>query len=195
MLKGRNWAFVVYPESLPTNWKDIVIETGLPMAFSPLHDKDTDPTGETKKAHYHVICYYESGPTTKKAVKENVADKLNGTIPIKLESMKGMYRYHLHLDNPEKYQYSDSDRIFFNGFDINKVEELTYTEIKQMLKDIQDLIRKESITEYSDLLDILKDNELDNLWKVASDHTILLNTYIRSRRYKTIKEKNIDLKK
>lgn len=195
MLKGRNWAFVVYPESLPENWRDIIVETGLPMAFSPLHDKDIDPTGEVKKAHYHVICYYESGPTTKKAVKENVTDKLNGTIPIKLESMKGMYRYHLHLDNPEKYQYNDSDRIFFNGFDINKVEELTYTEVKQLLKNIQELIRKESITEYSDLLDILKDNELDNLWKVASDHTILLNTYIRSRRYKTIKEKNIDLKK
>ena len=34
-IKGRNWAFVVYPESLPANWEEIITETGLPMAFSP----------------------------------------------------------------------------------------------------------------------------------------------------------------
>lgn len=57
VVKGRNWAFLVYPESLPSNWEDIITETGLPMAFSPLHDKDVNPNGEEKKPHYHVICY------------------------------------------------------------------------------------------------------------------------------------------
>lgn len=183
-LKGRNWAFVVYPESLPSNWEEIIVETGLPMAFSPLHDQDVNPTGESKKAHYHVICYYENA-TTSRAVKENVTDKLNGTIPIKLESMTGMYRYHLHLDNPEKYQYSDKDRKFFNGFDVNKVDSLTYTEISKLLQEIQSIIRTKSILEYSDLLDLLLDNDLFNLWDVARNHTLLLNTYISSRRYKT----------
>lgn len=186
--KGRNWAFVVYPESLPVNWQDIVIETGLPMAFSPLHDQDVNPTGEIKKAHYHVICYYENA-TTDKAVKENVTDKLNATIPIKLESMVGMYRYHLHLDNPEKYQYDDRYRQFFNGFDVNKVDSLTYTEISKLLKEIQSFIRDNLILEYSDLLDTLLDNELYTLWDVARNHTLLLNTYINSRRYKTKQEK------
>lgn len=183
-IKGRNWAFVVYPESLPNNWEEIITETGLPMCFSPLHDKDLNPTGEPKKPHFHVICYYEN-PTTSRAVKEYVTDRLNGTIPIKLESMVGMYRYHLHLDNPEKYQYSDKDRKFFNGFDVNKVDSLTYTEISKLLIEIQLFIRKEKIIEYSDLLDILLDNELFNMWEVAKNHTLLLNTYITSRRYKT----------
>lgn len=183
-LKGRNWAFVVYPESLPSNWEEIITETGLPMAFSPLHDKDTNPTGESKKEHYHVICYYENA-TTSRAVKENVTDKLNGTIPIKLESMTGMYRYHLHLDNPEKYQYDDRDRKFFNGFDVNKVDSLTYTEISKLLQQIQSIIRDNSIMEYADLLDLLLDGDLFNLWDVARNHTLLLNTYISSRRYKT----------
>lgn len=184
MLKGRNWAFVVYPESLPKNYEEIIVETGLPMAFSPLHDHDLNPTGEPKKPHYHVICYYEN-PTTSKAVKENVSDKLNGTIPIKLESMKGMYRYHIHLDNPEKYQYSDTDRKFYNGFDCHKIDDLTYTEVSKILQQIQYMISQESITEYSDLLDILLDNEMFTLWDVARNHTLLLNTYIRSRRFKT----------
>lgn len=190
-IKGRNWAFVVYPDSLPTNYEEIITETGLPMAWSPLHDSDLNPTGEPKKAHFHVICYYEN-PTTQKSVIENVTSKLNGTIPIKLESMKGMYRYHIHKDNPEKFQYNDSDRTFYNGFDVSKVDSLTYYEISKMLLNIQDFIVKNHIIEYSDLLDILKDNELFELWDVARNHTLLLNTYISSRRYKSLQEKNVD---
>lgn len=187
--KGRNWAFVVYPESLPANWEDIIYDTGLPMAFSPLHDMDLDPTGEPKKPHYHVICYYDNS-TTYESVKENVTDKLNGSFPIKLESMRGMYRYHLHLDNPDKFQYKDSDRKFYNGFDVHRVGDYTYTEIATMLKQIQHFVIENKITEYSDLLDILLDNEMYSLWDVARNHTLLLNTYITSRRYKTSLEKN-----
>lgn len=187
MTKGRNWAFVVYPESLPDNWQDIIQETGLPMAFSPLHDKDINPTGEIKKPHYHVICYYEN-TTTQKNVKENVTDRLNGTIPIKLESMVGMYRYHLHLDNPEKFQYDDRQRMFFNGFDVNKVDALTYTEIGKLLIEIQQLIRNDHITEYADLLDILLDSEAYNMLDVARNNTMMLNAYIKSRRCKTVLE-------
>ena len=74
--KGRAWAFVMYPESMPTNFYELLEQTGLPFAISPLHDKDLDPTGEPKKPHYHVMCYYEN-TTTKKNVKENVCDFSN----------------------------------------------------------------------------------------------------------------------
>ena len=172
-VKGRNWAFVVYPESLPKNYEEIIIDTGLPMAFSPLHDKDINPTGEPKKPHYHVICYYEN-PTTSKSVKENVCDKLNGTIPIKLESMVGMYRYHIHLDNPEKYQYDDKDRKFYNGFDTNKVDSMTFFEVDKTLRDLQTFIENNNIYEYYDLCKILKDNEMFQSWTIARTQTIFL---------------------
>ena len=133
-IKGRNWAFVMYPDSMPIDWYERLEMTGLPFAISPLHDKDLDPTGEEKKPHYHVICYYEN-TTTLKNVKENVCSLVNGTLPIKLESLKGMYRYHIHLDNPEKYQYNDSERIFINGFDVKKIDSLTYYDFQQHLKD------------------------------------------------------------
>lgn len=185
-IKGRNWAFVMYPESMPENWREILFEIGLPCAISPLHDKDTNPDGTPKKPHYHVICYYENA-TTFKAVKEFVTDKLNATIPIKLESMRGMYRYHLHLDNPEKYQYDDRNRELLNGFDSNKVDSLTYTEISKILREIQIFIKDNDIAEYSDLLDLLIECHSYNMWDVAMNHTLLLNTYITSRRNK-IKE-------
>lgn len=181
--KGRNWAFVAYPESMPKNWFEILQKTGLPICVSPLHDKDVNPDGTTKKEHYHFICYYEN-TTTAKNVKENVCDLINATIPIKLESMVGMYRYHLHLDNPEKYQYDDRYRTFINGFDVNKVNSLTFTEIKKIILEIQTFIDDNDIIEYYDLLKILKDSELMQMWEVAYTHTIFFNTYISSKRNK-----------
>ena len=179
--KGRNWAFVAYPESMPENWFEILQETGLPIAVSPLHDKDTNPDGTIKKPHYHMICYYEN-TTTFKNVKENVCDLIKATIPIKLESMVGMYRYHLHLDNPEKYQYDDRNRTFINGFDVNKVNALTKTEIDKIVLELFSFIEDNEIYEYSDLLDILRKSDLINMFLVASSHTILFNTYFSSSR-------------
>lgn len=192
-MKGRNWAFVMYPDSMPENWFELLEGTGLPFAISPLHDKDINPTGEGKKPHYHVICQY-GNTTTQKNVKENVCSLVNGTIPIKLESIKGMYRYHLHLDNPEKYQYDDRDRKFINGFDVSSVEALTKTEIDKCLKEIQNLIDDNNIFEYYVLMKLLLDNDLYNLWSVASTKTIFLNTYLSSKR-NSLKEEHKSTKR
>lgn len=179
--KGRYWGFVGYPESLPSNWQDIIVESGLQCAVSPLHDNDVDPTGEIKKVHYHFIVMYD-GPTTKNKVEE-FCEKLNATIPIRLESIRGMYRYHIHLDNPEKYQYDDRDRLFFNGFDVASVSELTKTEVNKFKKEIINFIDDNDIYEYSSLLKLLLESDNNQLFDVASSHTILFNTYITSKRH------------
>jgi len=188
-ITGRTWAFVIYPESMPTDYEEIIQETGLPLAMSPLHDKDLDPTGDSKKPHYHCIVYYENA-TTFKNVKDNVCDRLNATIPIKLESMRGMYRYHIHLDNPEKYQYDDRDRKFYNGFDIDMANKLTKTEINKLIKEIHTFINENDIYEYIDLLDILKDNDLNNLYEIAINNTFLFKGMLDSKRNKLKDTKN-----
>lgn len=182
MKKGRIWASVGYPESLPTNWIEMLQETGLQIAISPLHDKDLDPNGEPKKAHYHIIFNYD-GPTTYNNVK-SLCDKLNMTIPIKLESLRGMYRYHIHIDNPDKYQYDDRDRTLLNGFDASSVNSLTKTEIDKLIVEILDFIEENNIIEYRDLL--LNLHDLPNMLSVACFHTILFNSYIKSKRHKGI---------
>ena len=180
---GRTWAFVIYPESIPKDYEEIILNTGLPMAVSPLHDKDIDPTGENKKPHYHVIIYYENA-TTYNNVKQNVTDKLNGTIPIKLESMRGMYRYHLHLDNPDKYQYDDRDRKFYNGFDIDMASKLTKTEVNKIIRQINDLVRTIKIYEYSDLIDTLDNSDSVQMLEIAQQYVSYFTSYLNSRRYK-----------
>ena len=181
-ITGRSWAFVMYPESMPENWQEIITELGLPMAISPLHDKDINPTGEQKKAHYHVICYYENS-TTYNNVKTNVCDRLNATIPQKLESIRGMFRYHIHLDNPEKYQYDDRDRQFFNGFDIDLANKLTRTETLKYLLQVYEYCDSNNISEYSVLVRCLKAQDMINLLDVITFNTLPVKTFLESKRY------------
>lgn len=185
-MKKRYWAFVLYPESAPDNWKEILQQTGLSICVSPLHDKDINPTGEPKKAHYHIILCY-SGPTTFKCVK-SITDSLNQPIPIALEQVRGYFRYLTHKDNPEKYQYNEKDITTINDFDIDNYNDLSVSQIKTIMIDIQKIIRDNDILEYCDLLDFLLDSELFSYLDVAQNHTILFNTYISSLRNK---KKNI----
>lgn len=186
-IKKRNWAFILYLDSAPQNWRDILQDTGCLIAISPYHDQDINADGTPKKAHYHIIITFD-GPTTYNSVK-SITDRVNATIPQPLEQIRGYYRYFTHMDNPEKFQYNSNDITTLNGFDINNYIEMSYTEVSKYLVQIQSLIREKHITEYSDLLDMLLDGDCKELWDVARNHTLLLDRYISSRRFKTKQEK------
>ena len=97
-IKKRNWAFILYLDSAPINWRDILQETGCMFAISPYHDKDINPDNTPKKPHYHIIMCYD-GPTSYNVVKR-ITDSVNATIPQPLEQIRGYYRYFTHTDNP-----------------------------------------------------------------------------------------------
>ena len=181
-VKKRNWAFVLYPESAPADWRETLRKTGLQCAVSPLHDKDLDPTGTPKKAHYHVISCY-SGPTSFNVVK-GLTDALNAPIPQALEQVRGYYRYLTHKDNPEKHQYSDSDITTLNGFSILDFVELSKSEVLTIKRSLQQLIRNADILEYSDFMDLLQDSDMQQEYDVASSNTFFFEKYISSRRNK-----------
>lgn len=181
--KKRNWAFVLYPESAPSDWIIQLQQTGLPCAISPLHDRDIDPNGKPKKAHYHVIVTYP-GPTTFNAVK-TLTDSLHQPIPQPLESVRGYYRYLTHEDNPDKAQYNNYDIQSLNGFDYRDFVELTKTEVNKLMRELQLLIVEADICEYSDLMDYLLaiGDEGADRYDVASSHTYFFDRYITSRRH------------
>lgn len=63
--KTRNWAFIVYDESVPEGWLDLLADTHLSAFISPRHDRDTDEDGTIKKPHFHVVIMAD-GPITQK---------------------------------------------------------------------------------------------------------------------------------
>ena len=187
-IKKRYWAMVLYPESAPCGWKDILQGKGIQCAISPLHDKDVNPDNTKKKAHYHIILAFE-GPTTYKNVC-TICEELNQPIPTPLESIRGYYRYFTHKDNPEKYQYNEQLICTINGFDISDYADLSSTEVLAILKRINTLIRDNDIREYCDLINLLQDNEDSylNYLDVATNHTFYINTYITSYRHKLLQK-------
>lgn len=188
-LKGRYWAFIVYPESAPSNWKDILSELGVVGAISPLHDKDINPDGTEKKPHFHVVIEFE-GPTTYSTVLENICNKVEATIPKRVVSLRGYYRYLTHMDNPEKAQYNEADIQKLGGFTLD----LTTTEITAIKVQIMEDITEKNIIEYSDLLDyyLYELGDMEKL-EVTSNHTYFFDKYIASRRNKQKESSNFGL--
>lgn len=182
-IKKRNWAFVLYPESMPRDWLDILRVSGLPIAISPLHDQDVNADGSPKKPHYHCIAVYGS-PTTFSNVK-TLTDRLNAPIPIALDQVRGYYRYFTHQDNPEKCQYDEKEIQHVNGFSILDFVELTKNEVNKIKRALLAIIREHQFTEYRTFMDyvdlFLSDNEFD----VASNHTFFFDKYLTSSRHST----------
>ena len=65
--RTRVWTFLVYPDSAPENWRDLLDEQHIEFIVSPLHDRDINPTGEPKKPHWHLMLTFEG----KKSYEQN----------------------------------------------------------------------------------------------------------------------------
>jgi hypothetical protein len=181
--KKRNWAFTMYPDSAPENWKELLQQTGLQCCVSPLHDIDVNADISQKKAHWHVILSY-SGPTSYSVVEKISVETFKGTIPQALEQIKGYHRYLTHKDNPEKAQYNECDIININGFSIRDYVELSKSEVTKLKMEITDYIEENDIREYQELLFGLRKDNLTDMWEVAANNTIFADAYCRSRRHK-----------
>lgn len=192
-VKKRNWWFVLYPESAPPDWRDRLRATGLPIAISPLHDKDVydngEQAGQPKKPHHHVILAYP-GPTTYSVVCKLVQGELGQPIPQPLEAIRGGYRYLSHADNPEKYQYDAKDIETLNGFNILDYVDMTAAEAVAMNKELVSLIIELSFADYCDFIEYLLFNGTDVQYEYAISHTMFFTAYLKSRwqREKAIRE-------
>lgn len=192
-VKKRNWWFVLYPESAPPDWRDRLRATGLPIAISPLHDKDVydngEQAGQPKKPHHHVILAYP-GPTTYSVVCKLVQGELGQPIPQPLEAIRGGYRYLSHADNPEKYQYDAKDIETLNGFNILDYVDMTAAEAVAMNKELVSLIMELGFADYCDFIEYLLFNGTDVQYEYAISHTLFFTAYLKSRwqREKAIRE-------
>nr|WP_015231147.1 replication protein [Mycoplasma cottewii]AFY63028.1 plasmid replication initiation protein [Mycoplasma cottewii] len=179
-IKKRFWTLLVYPDSAPIEWKDILIQNGVEF-FGALHDKDINPDGTLKKPHYHIVLVY-SGPTTFNNVK-TLCNTLNSPKPLPLDGVGGMWRYMTHKDNPEKYQYDDSIIFTGNGFDISNYKDLSKKEISIIKQSLLDLIDNELITEYSVFVRRVRQLGIAEAFDVAANNTIFFNNYIISFKF------------
>ncbi len=178
----RNWTFIVYPESAPENWVEILDELHVPWVESPLHDKDVDENGEISKAHWHIALFFN----TKKSYEQilEIAQSVNVKIVKRIDNAKGMIRYFLHLDNPEKYQYPKAEMKAHGGADIEKYLTASGGDHLKILAEIQEWIDETGCVELVELARYAVRERMDDWYPVvATKSTIYLNAYLRSNRH------------
>lgn len=176
--RTRNWTFVVYPESAPKNWRSLIDDNHVQWIESPLHDKDENPDGTKKKAHWHILVMYD-GVKSYAQVKD-LTDRLCSPIPKRCESTRGLVRYMIHLDNPEKFQYQKSEIVGHCGADVESFFEMSASSRLDKLKDISEFILDNHVTSFSDLVQYAIETDDDWFTILADKNTLFVNKLIDS---------------
>lgn len=176
--RTRNFATVVYPESAPENWQTVLSEQCVPCFVSPLHDKDTNPTGEPKKPHYHVLIMFEGVKSEDQA--QVIFDLIGGVGCEKVQSIRGYARYLCHLDNPEKTQYNTEDVVMYGGADYLSVIGLA-TDKYKAIGEMIDFCCANQVYSYSDLLEWCRSNRFDWFRVLCDNGTFVIKEYLKSK--------------
>lgn len=177
--RARTWTFIVYPESAPENWRELLDEYHVPWVESPLHDKDINPDGSVKKAHWHVILLFD-GKKSYEQVKE-LTDTINAPIPQKTANTKGLVRYLIHMDNPEKYQYKRDEIVCHSGADVGEYFALSSSSRRAVLWEIVEFIKENEIDNFSDFIGFCLETDNRDWFDVAMNHnTLAINKLLDS---------------
>lgn len=173
----RSWACVVYPESAPETWQQIIAEWKVQAFVSPLHDKDIDPQNQPKKPHHHVMVMFE-GKKSMEQMREMFAE-IGGVGCEAVKSARGYARYLCHLDNPEKAQYDTETVMSFGGSDYNAVIGLPLDRYK-VIADMVTFIDEQGLDSFSDLVRYAMNNKPSWFRALCDNSSYFIREYIKS---------------
>lgn len=177
--RKRVFGTVVYDESAPDNWIDIIRSAHV-QAFIIKHDKDFDDVGEIKKTHYHVMIMFEGVKSDEQW--EEFRNTFGGVGTEEIRSSRGYARYLCHLDDPNKYQYSITDVLELGGACYSEVIGSGSDRYK-CISEMTDYCREYHITRYADLFDYAKRSEPEWFHSLCDNSSFVIEAYIKSLRY------------
>lgn len=178
--RTRNFATVVYPESAPENWQEILAQEFIPAFISPLHNQDINPGGEPKKEHYHVILTFDSVKTVEQA--REVFDRIGGVGCEVVKSIRGYCRYLCHLDNPDKAQYNVDEVRSLCGADYNHIIGLAcdkYKAIREMIQYCKD----NKVYSYAELFEYCMEERSDWFRVLCDNGSYVMDMYLKSKHW------------
>ena len=186
--RSNKWAFLIYQESAPKNYLDVLEEMHIPFVLSPWHDKDVNKeTGEFKKAHKHGVLFFESLKSYTQ-VSELLTERLNTPSHVEVVmSPKGMYDYFIHAENPDKTLYNMDEIESGCGFDLDQF--LVSNNNDQFLSTVIDIIEEHNFTEFNNLVRYAR-VENPSLLNLIIDKTYFFAKYLDSRRHSSHKKES-----
>lgn len=183
--RARTWTFVLYEDSAPENWRELLDEEHIEWIESPWHDRDVNADGTPKKKHKHILLIFK-GKKSYEQIKK-ITDKLKQPIPQRCHDAKGLVRYFTHQDNPEKAQYNVSDIVGHGGADVSDFMRPSNTERYKLISDMMMYIRSKGITEFQDLMDYAADEHFNDWFPLLCDNSaFVIGLYIKSQRNRSL---------
>lgn len=175
--KARNWAFVMYPDSMPEDAIGILDSFHVKMLISPLHDDDVNPDGEPKKAHYHVVINL-SGSGRQSQVQE-IADAVNATQVQPVTSLRAYARYLCHMDNPEKAQYAVDQVVQLGGIDFYDLV-ASAADVDSAITEMEEWVDATGSFSYAALCRYARRNRPDWTRLLRTRCTVHMKAYLQS---------------
>lgn len=179
MSRTRNFATVIFEESAPVHLISLLGELCVPCFLSPLHDKDINPFGEPKKAHYHLLIMFEGVKTIEQA--REVIEQVGGVGCECIKSIRAYARYLCHLDNPDKAQYPIELVQQFGGADYQHTIGLSKDKYKA-ISEMMDFCEENGIYSYSKLLTICRYNHFDWFVVLCDSGTFVIKEFLKSKK-------------
>jgi hypothetical protein len=181
--RTRTWCIVVYPDSAPSNWREILDLAQIEWIESPLHDKDVNPDGSLKKPHWHVLLIFGGVKSYEQVV--SIAESVNAPIPQRCHNAKASVRYMAHLDHADKHKYPTSEIIGHGGADVSEFLRPSASERYTLIQEMINFIKENQITEFQDLVDYSITNRIDDWFPLLCDNsTLFVDKYIKSQRHR-----------
>lgn len=181
--RSRNWTFVLYPESAPEDWREILDAEHIKWVESPIHDKDQNADGTAKKPHWHILLLFDGNKAFTQIQK--ITDKLNAPLPQVAASTKALVRYMAHLDNPEKVQYDRSAIIGHGGADVALYLKVSASTRYELIAEMVEYIRENEVHEFIDFMGICMDEHRDDWFPLVCDSSaVIIDMVIKSNRHR-----------
>lgn len=170
----RNYSFILYPEDDLSGfaWVDWLNEKHIPL-LAIKHD----PEENELKEHVHVLVHFDN-PQPRKYVSElfehvHVPRTGSPDFFAPVPSVTGLERYFLHLDQPQKIQYSPSSLYCLSGYQLHLDDDNGAASpvrvLYAMARDSRD---------YKTFLVRVADNRPDLLGYVASHTYFFMSLYV-----------------
>lgn len=180
--RTRSWTFILYPDSSPSNWRELINEQHIEWCVSPKHDRDFSANGEPKKEHYHVLLLF-GGVKSFDQVKE-FTDLCNAPIPQRCHSVRAMVRYFCHLDDANKAQYSVKDIEAYGGIDIFELMKPGFSEKYCHISDMMQFIDDNGIFNFSEFVRVVREVSPDVWFPLLCDNcALIISQYIKELRH------------
>lgn len=172
---GKWWMMIVYPDSAPENWMEVMKVRGFNFRVGPLHDKDKwshdnpvvidNDTGEIvyergekyqagdkKKAHYHVIVILDQR-TGYLEINAELQKLTHCPYIQKCRSLKNANAYLTHENHPDRYQYDKDEIKTFNNFHL----EPNKWEMNELMCELFEIIKEHEFEKYKDVVNYFLD--------------------------------------